>query len=220
VEAHAGLGWLIGAGAPGSERGLRAWCVAAAVLPDVDAIAYLFGPVAYGRYHHTFGHNVFLGLAVVAAASLSGPALQARQQIVRGLLVALAFGAHLVADMKLSAYAVYLFWPLSHRGFEFTPNLGLASPVNTWLVAASAVVTLLIAFWKGVTPLELLSPHLDARVRRALSPRQLRCATCGAACSDRCDGCGTAVCSREGVIDRRFRLACPACAAAAATAVP
>ena len=61
LEAHAGLGWAIGVLAPGSDRRLRNWCVSAAVLPDVDALTYVLGDVAYGRWHHTFGHNVFLG---------------------------------------------------------------------------------------------------------------------------------------------------------------
>jgi len=46
LEAHAGLGWAVGVLAPGSDRRLRNCCVAAAVLPDVDAVAYLWGPEA------------------------------------------------------------------------------------------------------------------------------------------------------------------------------
>jgi len=56
-EAHASLGWVIG-NAGRNDRRLRNWCVVGAVLPNVDAIPYVFGPAAYGRWHHTFGHSV------------------------------------------------------------------------------------------------------------------------------------------------------------------
>src|SRR5262249_10820741 len=106
LESHAGLGWAMGTLAPGSDRALRAWCLTAAVAPDVDAASYLFGDVAYSRYHHTFGHNVFLGAAIVMAAGW-----QQRRRAPVALatlvgLVALAFASHLLADAKLSAYAV------------------------------------------------------------------------------------------------------------------
>lgn len=212
LESHAGLGWLLGNVAPGTDRRLRGWAVAAAVLPDVDAVAYLFGPEAYGRYHHTFGHNVFLGLAVAAAAALHHRGAGARRALVAASLVAVAFATHLLTDMKLSAYAVHLLWPVSDRGFEFVPNLGLGAPVNTFLAYASFATAALIAFLLRRTPLELVSGRLDARVVRALSPRRLACAECGAPASDSCDACGRASCARHGRIGRGFRLSCAACA--------
>lgn len=58
-EPHAALGWAIG-NVGGVDRQLRKWCVVGAILPDIDAAPYVFGPEAYGHWHHTFGHNVFL----------------------------------------------------------------------------------------------------------------------------------------------------------------
>ena len=40
-QAHAGLGWVIGTLAPHSDRRLRVWCTAAAILPDIDALTAL-----------------------------------------------------------------------------------------------------------------------------------------------------------------------------------
>jgi hypothetical protein len=210
-EAHAGVGWLLGAAPALGDRRLRAWCVTAAVLPDIDAVSFLFGPAAYSQYHHTFGHNVFLGALVVAAAAWAHRDRPARHRVVASLLVAVAFASHILSDMKLSAYEVYLFWPFSRAGYEFTPNLGLGSPVNSLAVYASLAVVLAIGFWRKRTPLDLLSPNLDTRIVRALGRRSLSCATCGAPCGDGCDQCGRPACSRHGRIGRGVRLTCPEC---------
>ncbi len=212
-ESHAGLGWAMGTLAPGSDRALRAWCLAAAVAPDLDAVSYLFGDVAYSRYHHTFGHNVFLGAAIVGAAAWHERRRAPLRLAGFGALVALAFAGHLLTDAKLSAYAVEPFWPLSRAAYEFHPNLGLAAPINTWLVYASVATVVLLALWRRVSPLELISPQLDRRVLRALSPRRLSCEHCAGPCNDRCDRCGTPVCARDGKVVSGFRLSCRRCAA-------
>ena len=212
-ESHGGLGWALGTLAPGSDRALRAWCVTAAVAPDVDAVSYLFGDVAYSRYHHTFGHNVFLGVVVVGAAAWQQRRRSPRRLAALLALVVIAFGSHLVADAKLSAYPIEPFWPLSRAAYEFHPNLGLAAPINTWLVYVSFAVIALLALWKRISPLELIGANLDARVMRAMAPRRLACGQCGRPCSDRCDACGRPVCAREGTIGSGFRLSCPRCRA-------
>lgn len=56
-QTHAGLGWVIGVLPSASDRRLRAWCVAAALLPDLDAGAMIFGMDAYVRRHHKPGRG-------------------------------------------------------------------------------------------------------------------------------------------------------------------
>lgn len=224
LEAHAGVGWALGVLAPGSDRRLRNACVLAAVLPDVDTVAYLWGPEAYMNWHHTFGHNVFLGALVVAAAmaldvraSRSAPGrtpLSPGRALARGLVVALAFASHLVGDMKLSAYDVELFWPVSRHGYEFTPNWGLGHPPNTVLVYGSFAFAVLLAILGKPSPLDLISPNLDRIVRNVFRRRTLSCATCARPTNERCDRCGAAACLRHGRIERGFRIRCPACVAA------
>ncbi len=34
----------------------------ASLAPDVDGLGLLFGPEAYGRYHHRLTHNVLFGV--------------------------------------------------------------------------------------------------------------------------------------------------------------
>jgi hypothetical protein len=95
LEAHAGLGWLVGVATPASDHRLRNWCLAASVLPDVDAVTYLWGPEAYGRYHHTFGHNVFLGAALAGLAGWHHRDRPVARRALAGALVALCFALHL-----------------------------------------------------------------------------------------------------------------------------
>lgn len=215
LEAHAGVGWAIGVLAPGASRRLRAWCLVAAILPDIDAAAYLFGPVAYMNWHHTFGHNVFLGAAVAAAAAWGHRAEPPARRALAAGLVALAFASHLLSDMKLSAYPIVAFWPLSREEYEFPDNLALVAPINTHLVYASAVLTALLAWWKGVTPLDLISPRLDRIFLNFFRRRNLECATCRRRCNETCDGCGAATCFRHGRLGRGFRVACGRCEAGA-----
>ncbi len=211
LEAHAGLGWLIGNLPSTADRRLRNWCVTAAVIPDVDAVAYLFGPVAYGKFHHTFGHNVFLGAALVGLAAWHYRDRPRRGALLAVALVALCFFSHLLADAKLSAYEVYLFWPLSHQGYEFSLNLGLAAPINTYLVYASFAVVILIALWRRVTPVDVLSPRLDRLLLTPLRPKPFDCGVCGRRCGNRCEACGAATCLRHSLISSRLRITCASC---------
>src|SRR5437762_14238009 len=125
-QTHAGLGWVIGVAAPTSDRRLRIWCTAAALLPDVDALAILAGKEYYDRFHHTFGHNIFTGLLCVGAAAWAFRRSPTRAWLAAIGLVALCFASHILTDMKLSGWELYLLWPfLPHKGFEFHPNLQL-----------------------------------------------------------------------------------------------
>lgn len=225
LEAHAGVGWAIGVLAtrgardPAARR-IRSWCLLAAILPDIDAAAYLAGPEAYMNWHHTFGHNVFLG-AVAAAAGAWRVAAAGGSAAPAAVLVALAFASHLASDMKLSAYPVCLFWPVSRAEYEFPDNLALVAPINTWLVYASFAWTALLAVALRLTPLDVLSPRLDRVLVRFFEPRALACAACGRACNERCDGCGAATCFRDGRIARGpVRVLCAACALAPAGRSP
>lgn len=111
-QSHAALGWLIGNAAPASDRRLRAWCTAAAVLPDVEGLAYLAGPGAFSAWHHTFGHNACVGAAAAALAVWHHRDRPWARRVLAGALVATAFLSHLVTDTLLSEYAVYPLWPV------------------------------------------------------------------------------------------------------------
>ncbi|MHC4253973.1 MAG: metal-dependent hydrolase, partial [Planctomycetota bacterium] len=134
LEAHAGIGWILAqaatlrsdatdadprpvgrnsahrSGCSGADRRLRGAILLAAVLPDVDAASYLFDQLAYLRYHHVVGHNLFFGLAVSAAA-----AWFCRGRRLRALVFTqLAFWAHFFGDYFFTVYAISYLYPVSN----------------------------------------------------------------------------------------------------------
>jgi membrane-bound metal-dependent hydrolase YbcI (DUF457 family) len=210
-QAHAGLGWVIGVVSPTSDRRLRIWCTAAAVLPDVDALTHLAGGAAYDRFHHTFGHNVFTGFLCVAAAAWHFRRHSTRAWFAAVGLVALAFASHLLTDMKFSGWDVPLFWPFSSRGYAFHPLLQLGDPINYVLVILLMAVPWALAFWKQVTPFEIVSLRLDRLFLNLFRRKNRECTACGRACNNRCEECTKPVCLRHGKITWRFRVTCPSC---------
>lgn len=204
-EPHAALGWLIG-NLGGGDRRVRNYCTVGAVLPDIDAAAYLFGPQAYGEWHHTFGHNVFLWAAFTGWVGWRCGSWRA------GWLAFLSFGSHLLTDAQFSGWKLYLFWPASRAGYVFPGAVGLEHPINYWLVYLSFVVAVLLAIACKRTPLDIFSPKLDRLVVSFFRRKDRSCATCGAACNQSCDGCAEPVCIRHGRVRKKLRLVCPACA--------
>ncbi|MBV8881291.1 MAG: metal-dependent hydrolase [Planctomycetaceae bacterium] len=211
-QTHAGLGWAIGMLPPTSDRRLRAWCTIAAVVPDYDAGAMLFGMDAYVRLHHKPGHNVYFGLLFLLAAYPFFHGRPLKQRWTAIVLISLALASHLLTDMKLSGWEVYLFWPFSERGYGFQPILALGHPINLWLAGVFMTLPWLLALWKPVTPLELVSPRLDRIFLNAFRKKSLACSTCGTSCNNRCDTCERPACMKHGRLDWKFRIACPACA--------
>jgi membrane-bound metal-dependent hydrolase YbcI (DUF457 family) len=211
AQSHAALGWTIGTLWPGSTRRLRNWCVAASVLPDVDAATYLFGVNAYKDWHHVLGHNVAGGVLCAAAAAWHCRKEGARSALAAGVLVALCFGLHLLSDMKLSDWGVALAWPWSRRIYELHPNYGIGEPVNLWIVGVAYVIWIPLALWRGVTPLDVISPRFDAFFLNLFRRKTASCATCGNGCNNACDACAKPVCLRHARLRRGFRVRCPAC---------
>jgi len=211
-QTHAGLGWVIGAIAPSSDRRLRAWCTAAAVLPDFDAAAMLWGIDSYVRWHHKPGHNVFVGAICVILAMLHFRQRPWKQWVTAVVLVAICWASHILTDMKMSGWEVYLFWPFSERPSSFSPMWSLGHPVNTWLAYIFMTLPWVLALWRPVTPLELISPRLDRIFLNAFRKRTSSCGTCGRPCNQTCDRCGGATCMKDGNLDWRFRITCRPCA--------
>lgn len=211
-HTHAGLGWVIGAVAPASDRRLRGWCTLAAILPDADAMTRLFGVDAYVRWHHKPGHNLFVGAICLAAALIHFRQRPLRQILVAGFLISICFASHILTDMKMSGWEVYLFWPMSERGYSFDPMWPLAHPLNAWLAVVFMTLPWLLALWRPVTPLELISTRLDRIFQDAFRKKTSTCGTCGRPCNSRCDECSAPTCMRHGRLTWTFRIHCPTCA--------
>ncbi len=203
---------MIGTLAPGSDRRLRNCCWIAAVLPDVDAVAYLHSWEAYNYWHHTFGHNVFLGVIVAAVCALWFHRGRPRKrQLLVAVAVLLSFFGHLLSDAYFTRYEVYLFWPLNRDAYIFTEGYALQSPVNHWLVYGSFAVAVGLTVLKGVSPLEVISPRLDRLVQAPFRKKDLECAQCNKPCNVRCDICEAPTCGKHATIRWGFRVNCPEC---------
>src|SRR6266850_2243705 len=195
LEPHAALGWAIG-NLGRADRKLRNWCVLGAILPDIDAFPYVFGAQYYGRWHHTFGHNVFLWAAFMGWVTF-------KCRSVRALLLSfLAFGSHLLADAEFSGWDLYLFWPFSTRGYSFPGAVGLEAPINTHLVYYSFVVVGLLALIYKRTPLDIFSPRLDQLLISFFRRKDLICSFCQRPCNQRCAECKRPVCARHSAVTK------------------
>src|SRR6185436_16446625 len=160
--AHAALGWLIGVASPTSDRRLRMWCTAAALMPELaGGLALLAGWGFYDRYRLPLGHNIFAGLIVVALSAWAFRKYPDRSWIAAIFFVLLAFAIHLLVDMKLTGTQIYLFWPLDRRGRQFPTLLWHGSAILVILAGILIALPWGVACWKWVTPLEILSPGLD-----------------------------------------------------------
>ena len=195
--------------------GVQTCALPISILPDIDAIPFLFGAEYYDRLHHTFGHNVFLGVPLIAAAAWFFRGRPPAKRLIAVGLVALCWASHILTDLKLSGWQVYLFWPFSHKGYEFRPMLSLGDPINFVLVYSLMGAVIPLAFWKGVTPLEMISVRLDRLVTNNFRKKLLECAACTKRCNNRCDRCEAPVCPAHARLRGWFRIACASCGAKA-----
>ena len=215
LEAHAALGWVIGNIKENSRR-VRNWCVLAAVLPDIDAIPYVFGAEAYGRWHHTFGHNVFLLLILSLIAAWH---CRARPGTVGSSWQAFwftgaSFASHLVTDAFFSGWYLHLLWPVSRYGFLPKHHVGLEHPINLWLIYFGIAAIVVVAVVRKRTPIDIFWPKLDRVVVALFQRKELICGLCGRPGNQRCHCCDRPICARHSRLTRHADIVCPDCAVA------
>ena len=200
--AQAGVGWAIGVAAPGSDRRLRIFCAAAALLPELDL---LFGK-------GPFAHNLFAGILCIAAAAWFFRRDADRAWLAGFSLVGLSFAVHLLMDLFLWGNELRLFWPLSDRGRQFAALIHPSNPVRYVIAIVFLLLPWALAFWKQATPLEILSPRLDSYFLNLFRWKKYDCLICGKKGNNRCGICARSVCLRHGKIGWGFRITCPSCA--------
>ena len=219
VLAHAGLGWVIGLSSPTSDRRLRIWCLAAALVPELGALAAIFGKASVDRFHLPLGHNIFAGLLCIAAAAWAFRKYPDRSWLAAILFVAVSFGVHLLVDMKVTGTAIHLFWPIDPRGRTFSTFLWHG---GVGLVILAGVLIALpwgLAWWKWVTPLEMFSPGLDTLFLNLFRRKKYPCYSCGKPCNNRCRSCAKPICLRHGKLGSHFRLTCTTCRSGSITRI-
>ncbi|MFQ5931088.1 MAG: metal-dependent hydrolase [Nitrospiraceae bacterium] len=89
----------------------------AALAPDVDVVAYLWGPETYSRFHHTYTHTIWgvIFLALLLAAIEQTWVRQISFPRLFGLNLA-GCSIHMLGDM-IALWPLQLLWPLSDHDF-------------------------------------------------------------------------------------------------------
>jgi len=209
-EEHLLIGWHLSQFS-GLERRERIAIALAAVIPDVDALPRLAGQEWYEWAHHTFGHSLLFGGALVAAAWWWAGDRPGRRRF--ALFCGLAFLSHLLADLFGTMWQIYVFWPFS--------SYGLTTPYSWWLgdwrnraillgLLAAAVPSMLVF---RHSPLELLNADLD-RLVTAFVVRDLRpggACECGREALGRCTTCNALLCGRCTQLGTGFAPTCRRC---------
>jgi membrane-bound metal-dependent hydrolase YbcI (DUF457 family) len=182
---HFLTGWVF-ANCARLERKDRALVTLACVIPDVDGLGIIpelltrnsAHPLLwFTRYHHSLHTLAFALVVAVVAFAL------ASQRWKTGLLALLSFHLHLFEDVLGSRGPDGYQWPVPYLE-PFSSALQLTWrgewTLNAWpnvaITIALLLVTFLLAWWRGFSPLEMISTKADAAFAAALRrrfPRQL-----------------------------------------------
>jgi hypothetical protein len=112
---------------------------ACGIIADLDGIFLLFDIGLYHRIHHTFGHNLFFGIMLIAIIRLF--ATDKTRTIICGFL---AYSLHLAGDIIGTNWSVMPLWPMSDWGLtaaRWWPDSFIYGPVNVAaLIAALAAL--------------------------------------------------------------------------------
>lgn len=115
IITHAGIGLIAAAPMLNSRPELALGMVAGSVLPDLDALARVFGKRAFLRSHQTWSHAIPVQIAVSVLAGVIGNAWGADGLLLgAGLFVGLVI--HTLLDFS-NTLGVTLLAPFSHKRF-------------------------------------------------------------------------------------------------------
>lgn len=212
LGGHISAGWLI-AHSVRLDRFERRWVVVMAILCDVDA-GFLLWKGAADEWHRTFGHNVWIWLAAPLIVSLM--MAKGRRLLMLGLF-AMAMASHVVLDLFVTGWwGLYPLWPLN--GLEilmslYIPENAMKYGIQPAVLAVFIAAMVLIYIRHGRTPLEAISPNVDALlVTFVLLPWRGRCGECGKPAFYRCSHCERPLCPAHRALNRRLEVSCrPAC---------
>lgn len=158
---HALTGWVVAQ--PMKSKKDRLIVTIAAVIPDIDGLTLLAGVESYQKYHHTFGHNIFVGLLISSLCLVL-----TKEKIKLSFLTFIAFHTHLICDLLGSGvdWGIYYFWPLSHMEFTSLPPFQweLDSWQNFTVTFLLIIASINIGVKQGRTIFEVFSTQLNETV--------------------------------------------------------
>ncbi|HYM06563.1 MAG TPA: metal-dependent hydrolase [Terriglobales bacterium] len=177
---HFLTGWLL-ANCARLDRTERALVTLACVAPDVDGLGIVpelltrnsAHPLNWFTLYHHCLHTLAFSL-IVAALS----AVLAKQKWKTGWLALLSFHIHLFEDMLGSRGPDGYQWPVPYLS-PFSPTVQLSWhgqwALNAWpnivITTALLLLTLWLAWWRGFSPLEMISAKADSAFVAALRNR-------------------------------------------------
>lgn len=175
---HGLFSWLL-ANVIDTDRRGRIAITLAGVIPDLDGLGYPVEALTRGGdsplfwfedAHHVLLHNLPAGILLSAVAFV----FAGKSWKVAAMALA-AFHFHLLFDLAGSAgeggeiWPICYLWPFSGAEFAWTGQWRLDSPMNIVFTLLCEAAVALLAWRRGFSPIELLSPSLDAKVLSILS---------------------------------------------------
>jgi membrane-bound metal-dependent hydrolase YbcI (DUF457 family) len=176
---HFLTGWVF-ANSASLERRDRALVTLACVVPDVDGLGIIPELLTrnsphpllwFSLYHHSL-HTLTFALVVAAAAIALG-----RQKWKTGLLALVSFHLHLFEDLLGSrgpdgdAWPIPYLKPFSPIELAWQGQWQLNAWPNVAITVALLMTTFWLAWWRGFSPLEMVSEKADSAFVNALRRR-------------------------------------------------
>lgn len=178
---HFLIGWLT-ANAAESDRRERAAIAIAGVIPDADGFG-IFAEVMtrdsehpllwWSGYHHILAHNLGFGLLTAAVIFLL-----AKRRWKAAALALVSFHLHLLCDLAGSRgpdgfqWPIRYFWPLSNAWqVTWDGQWELNAWQNVVVTVTALAITFHLAWRRGYSPLEIVSPAADKRLVEVLRKR-------------------------------------------------
>jgi inner membrane protein len=179
---HLLIGWCVANASPSLTRRDRGWITAAAVLPDLDGLGMLVElptrntahPLLWWTdYHHVLAHNAGAAIVVTLLAFAFS-----RNRFRTALLACLSFHTHILGDLAGARGPDGYQWPIPYLlPFSSTPELSWSGqwPLNGWqnfaITGVALALTFRLAWSRGYSIVELISPAADAKLVAALRSR-------------------------------------------------
>ena len=172
--SHLLTGWVVANTADLTSRD-RALVTLASVVPDIDGLGIVAeiltedsaSPLLwYSQYHHVVCHNLGFGLLLATATTLL-----AVRRWMSAFLVLVVFHLHLLGDLVGSRGPDNYQWPIPYLSpfsdrwnLIWTGQWELNAWPNVLITSFLLAATIVIAWKKGNSPLEMISRRADAAV--------------------------------------------------------
>jgi hypothetical protein len=182
VVEHFFIGWCVANTSTTLTRRERAIVTAAAVVPDIDGLGMLIEiptrntshPILWWTdYHHVLAHNIGAAAVVTILAFLF-----ASHRWISAALALVSFHTHILGDIIGARGPDGYQWPIPYfLPFSRSPELSWNGQwaLNAWqnfvITGVALVVTFFLAWRRGYSPLEMLSPRADALFIQTLRAR-------------------------------------------------